>query len=100
VDPKAAHRPRTAHVAAGAGCRIARGGHLLVILWKNPDTYTPKVQWTLTLVIVGLWWGFAGDLREGRFPLRTLANLLSAMREGDYSIRAGAPRATKTRWAT
>lgn len=61
----------------------------LAILWTNPDTYSPKVQWTLTLLIVGFWWGFAASIHERvASPLRTLANLLEAMREGDYSIRA------------
>src|SRR5215470_2686768 len=57
------------------------------ILWWGD--YTPKVQWTLTVVIIGCWWGFAAAVRERvASPLRTLANLLEAMREGDYSIRA------------
>jgi two-component system, NtrC family, nitrogen regulation sensor histidine kinase NtrY len=42
-------------------------------------------------VIVGAWWGFAAAVRERvASPLRTLANLLEAMREGDYSIRGRA----------
>jgi nitrogen fixation/metabolism regulation signal transduction histidine kinase len=47
------------------------------------------VQWTITLLVLGFWWGCAASVR-GRVvsPLRTLANLLEAMREGDYSIRA------------
>ena len=59
----------------------------LLILWLG--NYTPRVQWTLTIVIVGVWLGFCFSLRERvASPLRTLANLLEAMREGDYSIRA------------
>jgi two-component system nitrogen regulation sensor histidine kinase NtrY len=51
--------------------------------------HSAKVQWTLDLVIYGCWFGFALSLRERvSQPLRTLANLLEAMREGDYSIRA------------
>ncbi len=53
------------------------------------EQYTPKVQWTLGLLIYGCWLGFAFSVRERvASPLRTLANLLEAMREGDYSIRA------------
>jgi len=64
----------------------------LLILWTGD--YTPKVQWTLTVVIVGLWLGFAFALRERVvFPLQTLSNLLSALREGDYSVRGRSPRA-------
>ena len=60
----------------------------MVILWFVGD-YTPKVQWTLSVLIVGVWLGFCFGLRERvASPLRTLANLLEAMREGDYSIRA------------
>lgn len=59
----------------------------LVILWTGD--YTPKVQWTLTTLILGFWLGFGLSVGERvASPLRTLANLLEAMREGDYSIRA------------
>jgi two-component system, NtrC family, nitrogen regulation sensor histidine kinase NtrY len=59
----------------------------LVLLWTGD--YTLKVQWTLSLVIVAFWWGFAIALRERVVrPLQTLSNLIAALREGDYSIRA------------
>jgi nitrogen fixation/metabolism regulation signal transduction histidine kinase len=52
------------------------------------DNHTPRTEWTLTVVIIGFWFGFAASVKEGvATPLRTLANLLEAMREGDYSIR-------------
>ena len=55
--------------------------------------YPAKVQWTLGLLIIGGWLGFACAVRERvSSPLRTLANLLEAMREGDYSIRARGAR--------
>ncbi|MGE0041741.1 MAG: PAS domain-containing sensor histidine kinase [Vicinamibacterales bacterium] len=58
----------------------------LVILWSGD--YTPKVQWTLTVLIVGCLAGFAATLRHRVvLPLQTLANLLAAMREDDFSIR-------------
>lgn len=57
-----------------------------LILWLGD--YTPRVQWTLTVLIVCMWLGFCFALRERAVsPLRTLANLLEAMRQGDYSIR-------------
>ncbi len=63
----------------------------LVILWTGG--YTPRVQWTLTVVILGFWLGFSLSLKERvASPLRTLASLLEAMREGDYSIRARGAR--------
>jgi len=59
----------------------------MLVLWLGD--YTSRVQWTLTTLIVGVWLGFCFALRERvASPLRTLANLLEAMREGDYSIRA------------
>ncbi len=62
----------------------------LVILWGGD--YEPKVQWTFSVLILALWWGFAFVARERTVtPLQTLANLLEALREGDYSIRARRP---------
>jgi two-component system nitrogen regulation sensor histidine kinase NtrY len=61
----------------------------MLMLWVWPGDSSPKVQWTLSLVIVGFWLGFSFGIRDKvASPLRTLANLLEAMREGDYSIRA------------
>jgi two-component system, NtrC family, nitrogen regulation sensor histidine kinase NtrY len=58
----------------------------LWVLWTGD--YTPKVQWTLSAIIVGTLIGFANKVREEvASPLRTVANLLEAIREGDYSIR-------------
>lgn len=59
----------------------------MIMLWTGD--HTPKVQWTLSVIIIGFWLGFGFSVRERvASPLRTLANLLEAMREGDYSIRA------------
>ena len=59
----------------------------LGLLWMND--YTPKVRWTLTFLIVTAWIGFAQALRERVIrPLQTVSNLLAAMREDDFSIRA------------
>lgn len=61
----------------------------LIMLWTGGHTPSAKVQWTVTLLVVGFWLGFCFSLRERiSSPLRTIANLLEAMREGDYSIRA------------
>ena len=63
----------------------------MVMIWTGG--YTPKVEWTVTLFVVGGWLAFAAAVQERvASPLRTLANLLEAMREGDYSIRARAAR--------
>jgi two-component system, NtrC family, nitrogen regulation sensor histidine kinase NtrY len=59
----------------------------LIMLWTQ--NHDPKVQWTLTVLIAGCWFGFAGAVRERVvFPLRTLSNLLAALQEGDFSVRA------------
>ena len=59
----------------------------LILLWTKIED--PKIQWTLTVLIVGCWLGFAGAVRERVvFPLRTLSNLLAALQEGDFSVRA------------
>jgi len=63
----------------------------LIFLWTGD--YTPKVQWTLTVVIVTFCLGFAFALRERVvLPLQTLSNLLAALGEGDFSIRARGAR--------
>ena len=64
----------------------------LALLWR--DNYSAKVQWTLGLVVLGSWLITALVLRERVVrPLQTLSNMLAALREGDYSIRArGAER--------
>jgi two-component system nitrogen regulation sensor histidine kinase NtrY len=64
----------------------------LYMLWSHVSD--AKVQWTLTILIVGAWLGFALAVRERVvFPLQTLSNLLGALREGDFSVRGRSPRA-------
>jgi len=61
-------------------------------LWLGSDA-TPKAQWTLTLLIATCWLGFAFAVQEHVIrPLHTMANLLSALREGDFAIRARGAR--------
>ncbi len=63
----------------------------LALLWFGD--YTPKVQWTLTLLIAVCGLGFIVNAREHSVrPLQTMSNLLAALREGDYSIRARGAR--------
>lgn len=64
----------------------------MCLLWGND--YSPKVQWTLSLLAVGSWIGFAIGLRDRVVrPLQTISNLLAALHEEDFSIRArGASR--------
>jgi two-component system nitrogen regulation sensor histidine kinase NtrY len=64
----------------------------MILLWRGD--YSGKVQWTLGLLVIGTWVITALVLRERVVrPLQTLSNMLAALREGDYSIRArGADR--------
>ena len=63
----------------------------LVFLWRSG--FSVQTQWTLTLLMAGFWWGSVYVLRERLVrPLQTLSNLLSALREEDYSIRARGAR--------
>jgi two-component system nitrogen regulation sensor histidine kinase NtrY len=64
----------------------------MILLWRGG--YSAKVQWTLGLVVIGTWLVTSLMLRERVVrPLQTLSNMLAALREGDYSIRArGADR--------
>jgi nitrogen fixation/metabolism regulation signal transduction histidine kinase len=59
----------------------------LTLLWRGE--HTPKVSWTLTVLIVCFWLGFSLSLRTKVVrPLQTISNMLAALREGDFSIRA------------
>ncbi|HET8550109.1 MAG TPA: ATP-binding protein [Bryobacteraceae bacterium] len=74
-------------LAAGLPAIVA----LAVIL--GVGDYSSKLRWTLAVLVGGAWLGFAAAVRDrAASPLRTLANLLEAMREGDYSIRARGAR--------
>ncbi len=61
------------------------------VLWF--EDFSAKVQWTLTILIGGCLLGFMASAREHVVhPLQTMSNLLAALREGDYSIRARGAR--------
>jgi PAS domain S-box-containing protein len=63
----------------------------LVLVWTGE--FTSKVEWTLTVVVVGFWLGCSFALQSWVvLPLQTISNLLAALREGDYSIRARGAR--------
>jgi nitrogen fixation/metabolism regulation signal transduction histidine kinase len=83
--PRLVHEQRILVMALIAGAPAVLTS--MLVLWLGD--YTSRVQWTLTALIIGVWLCFCFALRERvASPLRTLANLLEAMREGDYSIRA------------
>jgi two-component system nitrogen regulation sensor histidine kinase NtrY len=63
----------------------------LILLWTG--SYSSGSASTLTFLILSLWLGFALSLRRRVvFSLQTLSNLLAAMREEDFSIRARGAR--------
>ena len=58
----------------------------LWFVWLGP--YSATLQWAVTVLLLGSWVGFVFVLRERLVrPLRTLSNMLAALREGDFSIR-------------
>ena len=63
----------------------------LLLVWLEPHSL--KLRWTVTLVLLFFWTWLAMNLRDQVVrPLQTLANLLSALREGDFSLRARQPQ--------
>ena len=63
----------------------------LVLLWTNQ--FANNTRWTLAVLIVLFWFGFSWSLRErSARPLQTLANVIGALREEDFSIRAAGAR--------
>ena len=81
---KPAHEQRMLLWALAAG--LPATAVAIYFLWTVP--VGDSLRWTLTLIIVGVWWFCASAIRQRvASPLRTLASLLEAMREGDYSIR-------------
>jgi two-component system nitrogen regulation sensor histidine kinase NtrY len=63
----------------------------LLLVWTGD--YSSKVAWTVTLLVAVCWLGVAFALRERVVrPLQTLSNMLAALREEDFSIRARGAR--------
>ena len=59
----------------------------LGFIWLEP--LSARVQWTVTVALLASWAGITAAVREQVVrPLGTLANMLAALREGDFSIRA------------
>ncbi len=61
----------------------------LIVLWVAP--FSAALQWTLTIILLGVSYLFAYALRKHVLhPFQVAANLLAALREGDFSIKARA----------
>lgn len=75
-------------LALVAGLPGSLAGIILIWIGNYNGTYKSLTCWTITILIVGVWLGFAISVRNSvAFPLQTLSNLIAAMREGDFSIR-------------
>jgi len=81
------HRIQLLALAAGVpGSLIA-----LILLWTG--SFSSSTVWTLTFLIVSLWLGFTFSVTHRVvFSLQTLSNLLAALREEDFSLRARGAR--------
>ena len=83
--------PRARNIEAALMILVLVAGLPAVILagfylWSRP--LTPEVRWTLAAIVVIAWIGAASAARELAVrSLSLIANLLGALREGDYSIR-------------
>ncbi len=63
----------------------------MILLWHGD--YSSGTVWTLAFLMISLWLGFASSLRHRVvFSLQTLSNLLAALREEDFSMRARGAR--------
>jgi two-component system nitrogen regulation sensor histidine kinase NtrY len=77
------HRILTLGLAAGLTGSLLS----LVLLWTGD--YTVRTRLTLMALLLFAWVAVAFAIKNKVvFPLRTLSNLLGALREGDYSLRA------------
>lgn len=62
---------------------------VLSIVLLRLGGYSTKVTWTLGTLVVGCWLIMSLIVRERVVrPLQTLSNMLAALREGDFSLRA------------
>jgi two-component system nitrogen regulation sensor histidine kinase NtrY len=89
------HRRRLSHEGRLTWLTVGAVGPALIValalLWFGD--FSPKVFWTLVLFMGVCALGFIASSRDHIVrPLQTMSNLLAALREGDYSIRARGAR--------
>ena len=79
------HEQRVTRLALAGG--IPALAVALWLLWSGD--HASRVQWTLSVITIVAWLAFAFAVRERVVrPLQTLSNMLAALRERDYSLRA------------
>ena len=88
--------PRARNLERSVGWLVVLGGTPAVItalVYLYRTDHPPEVRWTLIVLIVGVWWAAAASARQlAQRSLTLIANLLGALREGDYSIRGPGTR--------
>ncbi len=73
--------------ALALGTGLPAAALALFLLWRGD--FAARTQWTLTIVLVVVWLAFVAALWERVVrPLQTISNMLAALREGDFSLRA------------
>jgi PAS domain S-box-containing protein len=83
--PRLPHDRRVLLLALSAGLPAVIASLVLLII----GDYAPKTLWTFGGLVAGIWLVVALVLRERVVrPLQTLSNMLAALREGDFSLRA------------
>src|SRR5690349_21324568 len=91
MDSSGRRRRPARHERSGVALAIWSGlpGAAVALWWVWAEPRALHIQLTVTLLVAGAWLGGAMLLRERvAWPLQTLANLIAAIREGDYAIRA------------
>jgi PAS domain S-box-containing protein len=79
------HSRRVLHIALLAA--LPSAFFALYFVWTG--AYSSKLQWTVSVCVVGgLLVGLSALIERVVLPLQTVSNLLAALREGDYSLRA------------
>jgi two-component system nitrogen regulation sensor histidine kinase NtrY len=79
------HENRVFLLAMGAG--VVPAAIAFFLMWHNLPS--SALRWALASLMTVFWVGFAASVRSTvARPLRTLANMQAAVREGDFSIRA------------
>jgi nitrogen fixation/metabolism regulation signal transduction histidine kinase len=91
APPPSRERRRLSHDVGILALALAGGAPAIVVVLALLATggHPPRVLWTVGGVVIAAWVAAASAVRARVVrPLQTLANLLAALREGDYSIRA------------
>ncbi|MGH9519507.1 MAG: hypothetical protein ACRD2D_07645, partial [Terriglobales bacterium] len=94
-DQRRHNRPQTVLLLLGLGAGAPALAVALILLWlpRNHSLFSRgssnELQWIITAVLVLCWWFLVWIARQRTlFSLGTFANMLAAVREGDYSVRA------------